>query len=63
MTTVAPFGSWASSIKASMLTESVVGLRDIERPLEAELYFYSRVFGFDPADDLTPIPIAHEEAL
>jgi len=29
MTTVAPFGSWASPIKASMLTESAVGLRDV----------------------------------
>ncbi|MFV1963453.1 MAG: alpha/beta hydrolase family protein, partial [Acidimicrobiia bacterium] len=27
--------------------------QNIERSLEAELYFYSRVFGFDPADDLT----------
>jgi dipeptidyl aminopeptidase/acylaminoacyl peptidase len=36
---------------------------NIERSLEAELYFYSRVFGFDPADDLTPVPIAHEDAL
>ena len=36
---------------------------NIERSLEAELYFYSRVFGFDPADDLEPVPIAHEDAL
>jgi dipeptidyl aminopeptidase/acylaminoacyl peptidase len=29
----------------------------IRRALEAELYFYGRVFGFDPADTLEPIPI------
>jgi dipeptidyl aminopeptidase/acylaminoacyl peptidase len=27
------------------------------RCLEAELYFYGRIFGFEPADDLEPIPI------
>ena len=31
--------------------------KNIERCLEAELYFYSRVFGFDPSDRLEPIPI------
>jgi dipeptidyl aminopeptidase/acylaminoacyl peptidase len=31
----------------------------IRRALEAELYFYSRVFGFDLADPVDPIPIAH----
>jgi dipeptidyl aminopeptidase/acylaminoacyl peptidase len=36
---------------------------NIERSLEAELYFYSRVFGFEPADDLTPVNIVHEDAL
>lgn len=36
---------------------------NIERSLEAELYFYSRVFGFEPSDDLTPVRIIHEEAL
>ena len=36
---------------------------NIERAREAELYFYSRVFGFEPADDLEPVPIAHEDAL
>ena len=36
---------------------------NIERSREAELYFYSRVFGFDPADDLDPVPIVNEEAL
>jgi dipeptidyl aminopeptidase/acylaminoacyl peptidase len=29
----------------------------IVRSLEAELYFYGRVFGFKPADDIVPIPI------
>ncbi|MDF1594985.1 MAG: prolyl oligopeptidase family serine peptidase [Acidimicrobiia bacterium] len=36
---------------------------NIERAREAEFYFYSRVFNFDPADTLTPVAIAHEEAL
>jgi dipeptidyl aminopeptidase/acylaminoacyl peptidase len=36
---------------------------NIERAREAELYFYSRVFGFEPADDLEPVAIAHEHAL
>ena len=31
--------------------------KNIERCLEAELYFYSRIFGFDPHDVLEPIPI------
>jgi dipeptidyl aminopeptidase/acylaminoacyl peptidase len=29
----------------------------IKRSLEAELYFYSRVFGFDIADPVEPVPI------
>jgi dipeptidyl aminopeptidase/acylaminoacyl peptidase len=29
----------------------------IQRALEAELYFYGRVFGFTPADQLEPVPI------
>jgi len=29
----------------------------IVRTLEAELYFYGRVFGFTPAGDLEPVPI------
>ncbi len=29
----------------------------IKRVLDAELYFYSRVFGFEPADTLEPVPI------
>jgi dipeptidyl aminopeptidase/acylaminoacyl peptidase len=38
------------------------GLRQaahIRRALEAELYFYSRVFGFDLADPVEPLPITH----
>ncbi len=31
----------------------------IIRALEAELYFYSRVLGFTPADPLEPVPIAN----
>ena len=30
---------------------------NIQRALEAELYFYGRVLGFTPADDLPPVPI------
>lgn len=30
---------------------------NIKRSLEAELYFYGRVFGFDPADEIDPVPI------
>jgi len=29
----------------------------IRRALEAELYFYSRIFNFAPADPITPVPI------
>jgi dipeptidyl aminopeptidase/acylaminoacyl peptidase len=32
---------------------------NIRRTLEAELYFYSRVFGFDVADDIEPVTIAN----
>jgi dipeptidyl aminopeptidase/acylaminoacyl peptidase len=32
---------------------------NIRRALEAELYFYSRVFGFELADPVDPLPIAH----
>jgi len=38
------------------------GLRQaahIRRALEAELYFYSRVFGFNLADPVEPVPITH----
>jgi dipeptidyl aminopeptidase/acylaminoacyl peptidase len=31
----------------------------IRRALEAELYFYSRIFGFELADPVDPVPIAH----
>jgi dipeptidyl aminopeptidase/acylaminoacyl peptidase len=30
---------------------------NIQRTLEAELYFYSRIFGFPLADDIEPVPI------
>jgi len=30
---------------------------NIQRALDAELYFYSRIFGFQPADDLEPVEI------
>jgi dipeptidyl aminopeptidase/acylaminoacyl peptidase len=30
---------------------------NIERAVEAELYFYSRVFGFDVADEIEPVTI------
>jgi len=32
---------------------------NIKRALEAELYFYGRVFGFTPADRIDPIPISN----
>lgn len=32
---------------------------NIKRTMEAELYFYSRVFGFEPADDIEPVDIAN----
>jgi dipeptidyl aminopeptidase/acylaminoacyl peptidase len=31
--------------------------KNIKRALEGELYFYSRVFGFEPAGDVEPVPI------
>jgi dipeptidyl aminopeptidase/acylaminoacyl peptidase len=31
--------------------------QNIKRALDAELYFYSRVFGFEPADDIEPVEI------
>src|SRR5436309_15590447 len=30
---------------------------NIKRALDAELYFYSRIFGFEPADPLEPVDI------
>lgn len=30
---------------------------NIRRALEAELYFYGRILGFDPADQIDPVPI------
>ena len=31
--------------------------KNIRRALEAELYFYGKVFGFEPADDIEPVEI------
>ena len=31
----------------------------IRRALEAELYFYGRIFGFEPADSIEPVEIAN----
>ena len=36
---------------------------NIRRASEAELYFYGVVLGFDPADELAPVPVAHAERL
>ncbi len=36
---------------------------NIVRAITAELYFYSRVFGFTPAEDLDPVPIAFADKL
>lgn len=30
---------------------------NIKRTLEAEFYFYGRIFGFEPADNIEPVPI------
>jgi len=32
---------------------------NVKRALEAELYFYGRVFGFAPHDEIAPLPIAN----
>jgi dipeptidyl aminopeptidase/acylaminoacyl peptidase len=36
---------------------------NIKRSLEAELYFYSQVFGFELADPVEPVPIENREAI
>ena len=36
---------------------------NIKRTAEAELYFYGRILGFTPADDLPPVEIENEEAI
>jgi dipeptidyl aminopeptidase/acylaminoacyl peptidase len=33
---------------------------NIQRSIEAELYFYSRIFGFTPADHIVPVQIENE---
>jgi dienelactone hydrolase len=30
---------------------------NVKRALDAELYFYGRIFGFEPADEIEPVPI------
>ncbi len=35
----------------------------IRRTAEAELFFYGRVLGFTPADELQPVEIAHEDRI
>ncbi len=35
---------------------------NIRRALEAELYFYGRIFGFTPADAIEPVPIRNLES-
>ena len=37
--------------------------KNIIRSLEAELYFYGRVLGFTPADEIEPVEIENERAL
>jgi dipeptidyl aminopeptidase/acylaminoacyl peptidase len=32
---------------------------NIRRSLDGELYFLSRVFGFEPAEQIEPVPIAN----
>ena len=34
---------------------------NIRRSLEAELYFYSKIFGFTPADEIEPVHIENLE--
>jgi hypothetical protein len=36
---------------------------NIIRCAEAELWFYGRVLGFGPGDEIEPVRIEHEEAL
>lgn len=36
---------------------------NVKRTSEAELYFYGRVLGFEPADHLEPVEIAHGDGL
>ncbi len=35
----------------------------LRRTAEAELYFYGRVLGFSPADELVPVEIVHEDRI
>ncbi len=36
---------------------------NVRRTAEAELYFYGKVLGFEPADELTPVEIVHADRL
>jgi dipeptidyl aminopeptidase/acylaminoacyl peptidase len=36
---------------------------NIVRVAEAELWFYGQVLGFEPADDIEPVPIDNADAL
>ncbi len=36
---------------------------NVRRTAEAELYFYARVLGFTPAEDLEPVPIENDDKL
>ncbi len=35
---------------------------NIKRTLDGEFYFYSRIFGFSPADDIEPVQMRNEES-
>lgn len=35
--------------------------KNIERAIEAELFFYSKIFGFAPSESITPVHITHLE--
>ena len=50
-------------LRANLLPMERQGPTDVEDPafraLDAELYFYSRVFGFTLAEDIEPVEIAN----
>ena len=61
--------SWSSALRAKGLPFAYVtfegeqhGFRKAEtivRAAEAELWFYGRILGFEPADDIEPVPISN----
>jgi hypothetical protein len=60
--TVAPYGSWKSPIDDGEVEfpGEQHGFRkaeNIRRAIEGEFYFFSRIFGFAPADKIEPVPI------